>query len=501
MNSGQRFRVLGIGGWVVLLQCLIGILVSQVAVAQEDPVESGLAVVDVNSVVEAIPQARKLRTAPSRWRSFQRMPLPVFDGAASKSGDWIVATGGFTASMDVTPAIQVLHLDKGWRPVGTQLLEPRARHTQNSLRDGRVLVVGGVSGRVGENPTPLATAELFHPLTSGTTMIELAEPLTGHQSIALADGRVVVVGGTSVRVFDPYTNSFTRRIRLQRERHGPAIFEVHPSWLRTVADVDKDAPKFALDLPADHPERTQSSRDDLTRLMAWHGYFKDTDTLPESCNLNPMESLVFAPGARPVGALEALPMHKHSQDPVLLVVGGDAEGSIEAIDLGGGQSFPWPETLSLPVVDLAGLRWDHDRAFACGGYNLETGETVSESWWIEREGRVLRGPDLLIPAGVADHMVTRDRRRLYIVGGEHRRPGRVEPCRTPRMIVASRNEVWGLRPMLESLVRRAWFELETGIPVAAGGFEYREDETTGEASMYVGAGIEWFRGAPVIAPD
>jgi hypothetical protein len=102
---------------------------------------------------------------------------------------------------------------------------PRSTHTATPLRDGRVLLVGGLTGGL----TPTSTAEFYDPRTgtfSPTGSMEA--PRYGHTATLLADGRVLVAGGygttgaylASAEVYDPATGRFTPTGPLATARFG-----------------------------------------------------------------------------------------------------------------------------------------------------------------------------------------------------------------------------------------------------------------------------------------
>ncbi len=95
-----------------------------------------------------------------------------------------------------------------------QMNSARANHTATLLADGRVLVVGGTNGT-----TPLSTAELYDPV-SGTWAVTppMSTSRYFHTATRLANGQVLVAGGvgvgspsilTSAELYDPQTNSWT----------------------------------------------------------------------------------------------------------------------------------------------------------------------------------------------------------------------------------------------------------------------------------------------------
>ena len=85
-----------------------------------------------------------------------------------------------------------------WTPTGSMTTN-REDHTATLLRDGRVLVTGGISYK-----RVLSSCELFDPATGKWTLTgALKTGRMGHTATLLSDGRVLVAGGLKNRVLDP----------------------------------------------------------------------------------------------------------------------------------------------------------------------------------------------------------------------------------------------------------------------------------------------------------
>ncbi|CAN5458570.1 kelch repeat-containing protein [soil metagenome] len=103
-----------------------------------------------------------------------------------------------------------------------KMTKKRVSHTATRLRDGRVLIAGGWSNQ----DLPEMSAEMFDPQTGKfTTVWNLNPRRSAHTETLLDDGKVLITGGfdgeknlDDVEVFDPKTNTFTLTGKMRNAR-------------------------------------------------------------------------------------------------------------------------------------------------------------------------------------------------------------------------------------------------------------------------------------------
>ena len=122
-------------------------------------------------------------------------------------------------------------------PVGGAAGTHRSGHTVTRLRDGRVLVVGGVTARAA------ATAEVYEPETGQWRLVVApGTPREAHAARVMEDGRVLVVGGShastgalaSVERYDPVADTWSEEPPLQEARRGAALLSLEEGAVRVV---------------------------------------------------------------------------------------------------------------------------------------------------------------------------------------------------------------------------------------------------------------------------
>jgi Tol biopolymer transport system component len=155
--------------------------------------------------------------APS-WAATGSMITPRAGFAAVLLPDGkVLAMGGMNGTKALASAELYDPATGTWTATGSMVSHAGrgagwAHMTATLLRDGRVLVAGGVSGTV----LNLASAELYDPGTGTWTATgSMLTPRADHTATLLSDGRVLVAGGQPMRpvasaeLYDPATGTWT----------------------------------------------------------------------------------------------------------------------------------------------------------------------------------------------------------------------------------------------------------------------------------------------------
>ena len=143
--------------------------------------------------------------------SVPRKLLPLVQLAGGR----VLAAGGHDGSRTLGSSEVYEPELGGWRPTGA-LHASRRNHAAVVLADGRVLVMGGTASA---SYGALASAELYDPDTGRWTLVaEMGEARNDPAAVLLPDGRVLVAGGfdvdrhpvRSAELFDVRTGHWSR---------------------------------------------------------------------------------------------------------------------------------------------------------------------------------------------------------------------------------------------------------------------------------------------------
>jgi hypothetical protein len=142
-------------------------------------------------------------------------------------------------------------VSNSWSPAGS-LRTARSGHRVARLADGRALVAGGYADRFRPAETTLASVEIYDPAANAWTTAApmIAARTFGHSATTLADGRVLVAGGSDDRLplgdrildgaelYNPATNTWTatRPMTVDRMGHFPALLRTGKVFVAGGAD-------------------------------------------------------------------------------------------------------------------------------------------------------------------------------------------------------------------------------------------------------------------------
>ncbi|HEX5590039.1 MAG TPA: kelch repeat-containing protein [Candidatus Limnocylindrales bacterium] len=137
--------------------------------------------------------------------------------AVLEDGRVLIVTGGWLQMGEVAARrADIWDPVSGRGPTGRPAIG-RVASTATLLLDGRVLVVGGFDGPFAYGANSTASAEIWDPATGAFRETGwMASPRVGHTATMLADGRVLITGGTgpggaqaTAELWDPATEEFS----------------------------------------------------------------------------------------------------------------------------------------------------------------------------------------------------------------------------------------------------------------------------------------------------
>ena len=130
-----------------------------------------------------------------------------------------------SGGMDATSTTELFDPSTGQFVAGPSMANPRYGHTSVRLADGRVLIIGGTDGN-----QAIASVEVYDPATNRiSTTGSLVTERIGASAALLSDGRVMVAGGglvndgpLSAELYDPTTGTFQQAAFASQAHMGVA---------------------------------------------------------------------------------------------------------------------------------------------------------------------------------------------------------------------------------------------------------------------------------------
>ncbi|MGH9282089.1 MAG: Kelch repeat-containing protein, partial [Acidimicrobiales bacterium] len=329
-------------------------------------------------------------------------------------------------------------------------------HTATRLRDGRVLVLGGLAP--GDyTKAALTTAEIYEPAAGRwTSVAPMPSPRQYHRATLLADGRVLATGGylegklpTAVEIFDPATGAWspTSPMPFGRMAHtatllpdgkvlvaGGLVFgpDARLTFSNSAQVYDPVAGSWAptAEMPAVRAEHTATLlAEGKVLLVGGHG---SVGRIAEALG----DAVVYEPaggGWTTVGNLMRTPRAAHTatllEDGSVLIVGGSLQKEhggggrptplVELYDPEVNRFEPGPPLRTPRLAHTATLLEDH-RVLVVGGVEAEDStrgvHSVSSAELYDHVARRWSptAPLLAAPSATANREM-----RVWLLGGNH----------------------------------------------------------------------------------
>lgn len=280
------------------------------------------------------------------------------DVTASRTRAWallaVMATSGCAAGTDpesappeaVAPSRQALDEKPAWIATGTMSVA-RWEATATRLADGRVLVVGGKGfGAVDVGDVYFESAERFDPAAGTFSLVaaKMAAKRTQHAAVAIAGGRVLVVGGalspSTAEIFNSKSATWTSTLALTHQHWGATLTLLpggnallvggNPGPAAAVVIFDQGPDIWKDAAPMSTPRRYHTATLLLNgRVLVTGGQRPDDGSVTPSAEIfNPAVGTWFK--AAPLSIARRSHTATRLEDGTVLVAGGSTSSSITA---------------------------------------------------------------------------------------------------------------------------------------------------------------------------
>ncbi len=241
--------------------------------------------------------------------------------------------------------------DSGMLRAINGMMEKRAGHTAAKLKDGRVLVAGGM----GENESGSSSAEVFDPRTGSFTATgPMSARRVGHSSTLLADGTVLITGGyngdylAATEIYDPKAGRFLPGppMTMPRSNHSAVVLKdgrilitggITTGWsfLASSEIYDPADRRFIAAGPMTTPRESHTATVMADGRVLITGGHKD-----RRANITIYSSTeIFDPKRSTFAAAADMTARRHKHDAVLLkdgkvlVIGGTDERDVGGLNI------------------------------------------------------------------------------------------------------------------------------------------------------------------------
>ena len=154
-------------------------------------------------------------------------PSGLLSSSVKLADDRIMAVG-VAADGDESAVAVFNPYENSWTPLPIPSTPPRFLPSITLLREGRVLVAGGLDFGAAtsefSSPESIKTADIFDPGTGTWKPVASMNESTNDQSIApLKDGRALVVRDTNAEIYDPAEDTWTFAASTEVPRFSPGV--------------------------------------------------------------------------------------------------------------------------------------------------------------------------------------------------------------------------------------------------------------------------------------
>src|SRR6202044_2480990 len=140
----------------------------------------------------------------------------------------VLITGGMVENGVFLKSAELFDPKTGAFAATDSMRSKRVEHTATLLPDGKVLIAGGLASRMFDGPGAIASTEIYDPVTGHFLLgPPMSTARTGQGAVLLSNQKVLIVGGAdnsgsvaSAEIYDPVSNRFSLTTSMHTGRIG-----------------------------------------------------------------------------------------------------------------------------------------------------------------------------------------------------------------------------------------------------------------------------------------